>query len=106
MFSRIVTMHLKPNNVSQLTKTIEEQVLPLLRKQEGFKDEILFVSQDGKDATAISLWDRQANAESYSHKTYPQVAQMLTTLLEGSPQVKTYDVVNSTFHKIAAKVAV
>lgn len=106
MFSRIITMHLKPNNVSQLTKTVEEQVLPLLRKQEGFKDEIFFVSPDGRDATAISLWDRQANAESYSHKAYPQVAQMLTNLLEGSPQVKTYDVVNSTFYKIAAQVTV
>jgi hypothetical protein len=106
MFSRILTMHLKPNNIAQLTKTVEEQVLPLLRKQEGFKDEIFFVSQDGMDATAISFWDRQANAESYSYKVYPQVAQMVTNLLEGSPQVKTYEVANSTFYKIAAPVAV
>jgi hypothetical protein len=106
MFSRIITMHLKPNSVSQLTKAVEEQVLPMLRKQEGFKDEIFFVSPDGKEATAISLWDRQANAETYSHKTYPQVAQILTNLLEGSPQVRTYDVVNSTWHKISAQVTV
>ena len=104
MFSRIVTMRLKPNSVAQLTKTVEEQVLPLLRKQEGFRDEILFVSQDGKDVTAISFWDRQGNAESYRDKAYPQVVQMLTNLLEGSPQVKTYEVANSTFHKIAAPV--
>jgi quinol monooxygenase YgiN len=106
MFSRIIKMHLKPNTAAQLTKTVEEQVLPLLRKQEGFKDEIFFLSPDGKDAVAISLWDRQANAESYSQKAYPQVAQLLTSLLEGTPQVKTYDVVSSTFHKIAAQVAV
>lgn len=106
MFSRIITMHPKPNSIAQLAKAVEEQVLPMLRKQEGFKDEIFFVSPDGKDATAISLWDRRANAESYSHNAYPQVAQMLTNLLEGSPQVKTYDVVNSTWHKIAAQVTV
>jgi len=106
MFSRIITMHPKPNSVAQLTKAVEEQVLPMLRKQEGFEDEIFFVSPDGKDATAISLWDREANAESYSHKAYPQVAQILTDLLEGNPQVKTYDVVNSTCHKIAAQVTV
>jgi quinol monooxygenase YgiN len=106
MFSRIITMHPKPNTLSQLTKAVEEQVLPMLRKQEGFKDEIFFVSPDGRDATAISMWDRQANAEAYSHKAYPQVAEMLTNLLEGSPQVKTYDVVNSTCHKIAAQVPV
>jgi quinol monooxygenase YgiN len=101
MFSRIITMHPKPNSVAQLTKAFEEQVLPMLRKQEGFKDEIFFVSPDGKDATAISLWDRQSNAESYSHKAYPQVAEILTNLLEGSPQIKTYDVVNSTWYKIS-----
>jgi|SRR5579862_7045073 hypothetical protein len=106
MFSRIITMHPKPNGVAQLTKAVEEQVLPMLRKQEGFKDEIFFVSPDGKDATAISLWDQQSNAESYSHKTYPRVAEILTNLLEGSPQIKTYDVVNSTWHKITAQATV
>jgi hypothetical protein len=104
MFSRIITMRLKPNNVSQLTKTVEEQVLPLLKKQEGFKDAIFFISPDGTDGTAISLWDRQANAESYSQKVYPQVLQALMSLLDGSPQVKTYSVLTSTFYRIAAQV--
>lgn len=106
MFSRIITMHPKTNSVAELTRTFEEQVLPMLRKQEGFKDEIFFVSPDGKDATAISLWERQANAESYSNKAYPQVAEMVTNLIDGSPQIKTYNVVNSTCHKIAAQVTV
>jgi len=106
MFSRIVTMHLKPNNVVQLTKAVEEDVLPLLRKQEGFKDAIFFVSADGRDATAISLWDRKEDAESYNTKAYPQMLQKLTSLYDASPQVKTYDVFSSTFYKIAAEAAV
>jgi quinol monooxygenase YgiN len=106
MFSRIVSMRLKPNSVSDLTKVVEEQVLPLLRKQEGFKDETLFVSPDGTEAIGISSWDRKENAESYSHKAYPQVLQALTNLLEGTPQVKSYHVTNSTFYKIAPQVTV
>ena len=106
MFSRIVTMHLKPNRVAELTKTVEERVLPLLQQQEGFKDEIFFVTPDETEAIGISLWDRKDNAESYSRKAYPQVLEALTNVLEGSPQVKTYEVINSTFHKIAAKIAV
>jgi len=97
-------MHLKPNNVAELTKTVEERVLPLLRKQEGFKDELVFVSTDGSQVIAISLWDRKEHAESYGSKTYPQVLQTLGSLLEGTPQVKTYDVTNSTFHKVGARV--
>jgi hypothetical protein len=106
MFSRIVTMHLKPDRVAELTKTVEERVLPLLRKQDGFKDEIFFVSPDGTEALGISFWDRKDNAESYNRKSYPQVLETLTNLLEGSPQVKTYEVINSTLHKIAAKAVV
>jgi hypothetical protein len=106
MFSRIVTMHLKPNNVAQLTKAVDEHVLPLLRKQEGFKDAIFFVSPDGKDATAISMWDRKENAESYGAKAYPQVLETLTSLYDGSPQVMTYEVLSSTFHKIPSHAAV
>ena len=106
MFSRILTMSLKPNCVAEMTKAVEERVLPLLRKQEGFKDEMFFVSPDGLEAISVSLWDRKDKAEGYSSTTYPQVLQLLTDYLVKSPLVKTYNVTNSTFHKIAPAVAV
>jgi quinol monooxygenase YgiN len=104
MFSRIVTMKLKPNHVSDLTKSLEETVLPLLRKQEGFRDELVFVAPGGADAIAVSIWDRKENAESYNQKAYPQVLQSLANLIEGTPQIKTLDVAYSTLHKIVATV--
>jgi len=106
MFSRILTMHLKPNHVAEFTKTLEERVLPMLRKQEGFKDEICFVSPDGLEAIAVSLWDQKSSAESYNGTAYPQVLQALTVFLEEKPQVKTYQVANSTFHEITSKTTV
>lgn len=106
MFSRTVTMHLKPNNVLQLTKTVEDKILPMLRKQEGFKDEVFFVSPSGTDAIAISLWDRAESAESYSRTAYPQVLQALTDMLDGTPQVKSYNVISSTIGKVASAVTV
>lgn len=104
MFSRIVTMKLKPNHVADLTKAIDEKILPLLRKQEGFKDELVLVTPGGAEAVAVSVWDRKENAESYTQNAYPQVLQSLANLIDGTPQVKTLDVTNSTFHKIAAAV--
>ncbi len=95
MFARRVTMHLKPNSVAEFTQRLEKDVLPLLRKQKGFQDEITFVGQSGTEAFAISLWD----------KTYPEVTKILATVIDGNPQVETYDVANSTFHKIAVAVA-
>ena len=106
MFARKVYMHLKPNCVAEFTQRLEKDILPLLRKQKGFQDEITFVGQGGTEAFGISLWDKAENAETYNRGTYPEVTKILARVVEGAPQVETYDVANSTFHKIAAAVAV
>jgi heme-degrading monooxygenase HmoA len=99
-------MHLKPNSVSEFTRKIEKDIIPTLRKQKGFQDEITFVAPSGTEAFAISLWDRAESAEAYNRASYSEVARTLATVLEGPPQVETFNVANSTFHKIAAAVAV
>ena len=106
MFARRVYIHLKPNSVAEFTRTLEKDVLPMLQRQAGFKDEITFVGQGGKEAFAISLWDKAENAEAYNRTTYPEVAKLLANVVEATPQVETFEVANSTFHKIAAGVAV
>jgi hypothetical protein len=103
MYARNVTLHLKPNSVSEFTHTFEKDILPLLRKQNGFKDEITFLAEGGRDAVAISLWDRKESADQYSRDTYPQVLKGLRSLVEGTPEVQAYEVGNSTFHKIASQ---
>ncbi len=105
MFARHVTMQLKPNSVAEFTQRIEKDILPLLRKQNGFQDEITFVGPGGTKAFGISLWENKDNAEAYNRGTYPEVTKILARVVEGTPQVETYEVSNSTFHKIAAAVA-
>jgi hypothetical protein len=102
MFARKVSMHLKPNSAVEFTQRLEKNVIPLLRKQKGFQDEITFLTAGGRDAFGISLWDRTEDAEAYSRGTYPDVAKLLATVVEGTPQVETYEVATSTFHKIPA----
>jgi hypothetical protein len=102
MYARNVSLNLKPNSASDFTKTLELEILPLLRNQSGFKDEITFVGPNGKDALAISLWDRKESADAYSRDTYPQVLKGLAKVIEGTPKVQSFEVANSTFHKIAA----
>ena len=102
MFARKVTMRLKANSNAELVQRLEKEVIPLLRKQKGFQDEITFLAPGGTDAFGISLWDTAENAETYNRGTYPEVAKILARVIEGTPQVATYEVANSTFHKIAA----
>jgi heme-degrading monooxygenase HmoA len=105
MLARTVSLQLKPNSVAAFTQTIEKDIIPLLRKQPGFQDEIVFVVPDGTEAVAISVWDQQEHAEAYARGIYPQVLQAVTKVVEGTPQVSTYEVANSTYHTIATSVA-
>ena len=105
MFARNVSIHLKPNMLSDYTQTFEKEVLPLLRKQKGFKDEITFADASGVDVAAISLWENKTDAEAYNTNTYPQVLKTMARFIEGTPTVQRGEVVNSTFHKIEAAVA-
>jgi heme-degrading monooxygenase HmoA len=105
MFTRSVSVHLKPNNVAEFTRTIENEIIPLLRKQKGFQNEITLLAPGGLEAIGISFWDQKENAEAYSRTTYPDVQKALAKVIEGNPQVQTHEVSNSTFPKVAAHAA-
>jgi quinol monooxygenase YgiN len=101
MYARHVSLSLKPNQREEFDKTFQKDILPLLQKQNGFTDQILLVSPDGKGCIAISLWERKENADVYSRETYPQVLKSLARFVEGTPQVRGYEVAMSTLHKTA-----
>jgi hypothetical protein len=105
MFARNVSMHLKASSLAEFTQLVEKEVIPMLRKQKGFQDEITFAIPGGMDVIAISLWDTKENAETYNKAGYPEALKSLAKVLDGTPNVRISDVVNSTFHKIAAPVA-
>jgi len=105
MFARSISIHLKPNSVADFTQLIEKETLPMLRKQKGFRDEMTFVAPGGAEAFGISLWDQKENADAYSRDAYPGVLKALGKVVEGTPQVHTYEVCNSTFHRIAAQAS-
>ena len=103
MYAREVSMNLKANSGVEFTRTIEKDILPLLRKQTGFADELTFLGAEGKTARAISFWDSKESSDNYVREAYPQVLKGLTAVLDGAPVVLAYEVSNSTFHKIASQ---
>jgi hypothetical protein len=102
MYARHVSFNLKAMRPEEFTQTFEKDILPLLQKQNGFADEITLVSPDRKDAIAISLWERKEDADVYSRETYPQVLKSLMRVVEGTPQVRGFEVPVSTLHKTGA----
>lgn len=102
MFARHVVVRLKPKTAPEFTRLIEKEVIPMLRKQKGFLDEITFISPDLTEAVANSFWETKADAEAYTRTAYPEVLKFLERVVDGTPTVGTANVSNSTFHKIAA----
>src|SRR5215831_9633574 len=107
MFARMVFTRLKPNQTAQFKETFERKVLPLLKKQKGFKEVITLTTPGSNDVVGISFWDRREDAEAYNTSVYPDIINELTALIEGNPRVQNCEVFNSTLHNIipAAKSA-
>ena len=101
MFARSVSIRLKSNMLSDYTRTFEKDVLPLLRKQKGFTDEMTLSNPTSLDVIAISLWATRADAEAYNTNAYPEVLKTLARMIDGTPKLQTFEAVTSTFHKVA-----
>ncbi len=105
MYARHVTMKLTANSAPEFTRTIDSEILPLLSKQKGFRDCVTFIASERSEALAISLWDTKEDAETYNRTAYPHVLKALSKVVERTPQAETFEVTNSTFHKVVAKAA-
>jgi heme-degrading monooxygenase HmoA len=101
MYARNVTFRVKANMQHDYTNTFENQILPLLRKQKGFKEEITLCNPGSQDAVSISLWETKKNAEAYNTNTYPEVLRTFGRTIDGTPKVQTFEAVSSTLHNDA-----
>jgi heme-degrading monooxygenase HmoA len=105
MFARHITMYLKPDVKEEAEKAVISELPPLLKKHEGFRDVVLLVSSDGREAVGISLWDSQEAADAYHRESYP-VAQSLTSRFAEKPsELKTYEVSYTSTQKNASLVS-
>jgi len=101
MFGRQVTLKFKTNSATELSRIAEAEILPILRKQKGFRDETTFISPERLEAIANSFWDTKADAEAYDRTAYAEVLKTLSNVIDGTPTVKTFEFANSTFHQAA-----
>jgi len=101
MFARHITFGLKPNVAKEFPVMFEKQILPLLKQQKGFVDELLLVTPEKNEVVAISLWEKKEYAEIYNRELYPKIEKMLEMFIVGVPIIKNFEAEYSTFHKLA-----
>ena len=61
MYTRNVSLKLKANpfSASEFADIFDREIIPLLRKQEGFHEEISFIAAERNEAVAISFWEER-----------------------------------------------
>jgi len=103
MFTRTVEVTLKSGKARELANIINDKVLPILKKQKGFVDETVLVSdKEDNRVLSLSFWNSKEDAEKYQREQYPAIHEMVRHLLEAEPVIRTFNVDSSTTHRIAA----
>ena len=103
MFTRQVVMQIQPDSAAALGRIFETGVVPLLRGQKGMRHDDIFISPEISEAVMNSYWDTEAYADAYVRSSYPAVLTALSSVLEGTPRVETFEISSSTFHTVTAK---
>ena len=97
MFIRIVDFVSMPGKAKTLSETIQNKLLPVLRVQPGFVDEIVLESDvEPNRVLTVTSWKTREQAESYNQETYPAVKEVLLASLEVDPVVRTFNVASSS----------
>ena len=104
MYARNVTFRIKAHMQPDYTHAFENQILPLLRKQKGFKEEITLCNPNSPEAVSISLWEHKSDADEYNTHFYPEVLKMLAKTIEGTPRVQTFETVATSIREVPAFV--
>src|SRR5437879_13635556 len=99
MFTRVVELTSKSGKAKELSNTINEKAVPILKKQPGFVDETILVSDtEPTRVLGLSFWNSREDAERYHREQYPKIHEMLNPLLESEPLLRTSEAHRSTTH--------
>src|SRR5208283_3916847 len=94
MFARNAHFRLKSvDKAAEFAQTFENEILPLLCKQEGFNGEITLANPGSLEQIATSLWENEDNAEDYNASVYPQVLKILAKVINVTPRIRTFEAV-------------
>ena len=94
MFARNAHFRVKSLDMAaEFARTLENEILPLLRKQEGFRGEITLSNPGNLERISISLWENKSNADAYDANIYSQVLKILSKVIEGTPKIRTFEAV-------------
>ncbi|MFY9979485.1 MAG: antibiotic biosynthesis monooxygenase [Candidatus Sulfotelmatobacter sp.] len=103
MFARILNFEVKPEKKEDLEKALKNQIVPILKKQNGFLEILPFFPEKMREEKvyAISLWTTRADADRYERDIYPKVYDILKPIVTTAVEVKHYHLETTVCERFA-----
>ena len=94
MFARVLYFEVKPEKKEEFLKVLKNEVLPILKKQNGFLEILPLVPEKlaEEKVYTISLWNREVDAMKYEKEFYPKVFNFIEPYLRTPVTVKNFNV--------------
>jgi hypothetical protein len=97
VIARAAFIKVKPGCKAELTRTFEQEVIPLFRKEKNFRGLLACTFPNGTKALSLSLWDQKESAGGIYARSVGVLAALAKVAL-GTPSLQVYEVSDSTFH--------
>ena len=97
MFARAALIKVEPGCKVELTRTFEDGIVPLFRKEKDFRGLLAFTFPNGTKALSVSLWDQKDTAGGAWARGVSTFAALAKVALR-TPSVQVYEVSNATSH--------
>ena len=105
MFARTLSIRVKLEMFSEFAKVVEREIVPLLRRQKGFRDEIVLAVPGSRDVMMLSFWETTEDADAYHNSAHREALTLLAGMVEASPRVGSPDVLHTTMYERNPAVA-
>jgi hypothetical protein len=95
VLAQVALIKVEPGCKVELTRTLEQEVIPLLREEKGFKGLLAITLPNGTKALSLSLWDQEERAAGIWARGVGALAALAKVALR-RPAVQVYEVSHST----------
>jgi heme-degrading monooxygenase HmoA len=105
MHTLLIEGTFKPGKKDDFMKVWESQILPTLKTQKGWIDEILLTRDETQEGVGVSFWQTKADADRYYNEVFPKQVAEVSDMLSGTPKVRAFNVEHAEIFNIDERKA-
>ena len=93
MYARAVSIQFQAGKVDEASRIVKDVIVPVLKEQGGFKEQLLLTQHDTGKALSINLWETETDLTAFeTSPLYRELMGKLAGVLAGPPAGERYEV--------------